>query len=370
MSKQTVFNRRKVIQGLGLTATGAAILSFQNCSNVNFKSATAKPGNNNSLGKEEPVDPTPTPDGTPVGPSPTPGPISPNCNPVMSIFNCPSKAPTSAAGVAQVNGKPVNYGAASNDVHNVNPGFFVARYFDHKTGTQKDQFLLTVDVGNSPGNGQFHSGPTNDTSQFDIITDIYVFNQSDGSLLFWKRLNVSDESPSAMFLLDATLMALKPKLAVVTHCLLHGYWGKVVDLNSTPMAYGTAVVTHNAALKHGGSSLRRPFVSVSSNGGQSGLDVQKHAPDFSSVTSSVVEVRLGGSSSRHGYEAGGYVTGGALYDQNSNLLTKMVILRLSDSGQNHVLTFDKLNLNARGVKILRAVVFDSKNGMMAGFYVR
>jgi hypothetical protein len=350
--------RRQLINSLGIASVGAVALTFQNCSNASF--STVEGGSVTGLGGGG--------GGGGTGPTPTPNPSpTPNvCNRPLSIFDAPARAPQSVAGIGTVNGVSVS---PANNQHDLNATFYVAPFYDVAAAVQKNQYILTVDVGSNPGLGQYNQISSNNTSNINIITDIYVFRNDTGALVLWKQVSASDLVPSAYFLLDPALVAAGAKLTVVCNSIQNGYFGELVDLSQAPVAYSTAVGTFNPTLPFGGSSLHRPYVAVNASGGQniSGANLPLHSPDFVQVSNTEVRVTLGPSAAKHGaYADDHYIAGGMLFDQNGNLLARAAELTRA-SAANHLLIFSGLDLAGRSVKDLRVVAFDTFNGMLSGF---
>jgi hypothetical protein len=105
---------------------------------------------------------------------------------------------------------------------------------------------------------------------------------------------------------------------------------------------------------------------LSATGGQGDIGVA-HAPHFHTVTNTQVQCTLGPVSGRHG--RGGpdhYIASGLLFDQNGNLLALQAEQMYADA-LNHNMVFNNLDLAGRGSRILRAVLFDTYNGIMQGF---
>lgn len=344
--------RRQLINTASLAGIGTIALSFQNCQNASFNTPSLD-------------------DGSIVNPSstPTPSPTPASCNRPASIFDAPAGAPVAAAQVATINGKAVN---PANAQHDLNSVFYIVPFHDHAIGAQRNQHLLTVDVGGNPAGGMYNQLSSNNTMNVDLITDIYVFREDTGVMLLWKQLSASDLRPAAMFLLDPAWVTAGLKLRVVCNSIQSGYFYEMVDLAQAPVAYSSAVPAFNAAVRFGGSSLHRPYVSINASGGQNmvGATGIQHAPNFISVTNTQVQVVLGENSAlRPKHPAIGddhYMAGGMLYDQNGNILALASEITRA-AAANHLLTFSGLDLAGRNVRDLRVVVYDTANGMLQGF---
>ncbi len=351
-------SRRQMINSLGIASVGAVALTFQNCSKAAFSQNDL-----DSLSQQGNPGLGPNPNPTP---GPNPGPTPNICNRPLSIFDAPAKAPVSVAGIGTINGRSVS---PSNAQHDLNSNFYVAPHLDHSTGLQKNQFILTVDVGANPALGNYNKTSSNNTVNIDIITDIYVFRNDTGVLLLWKQVSASDLTPSAFFLLEPSLVSAGVKLTVVCNSIQNGLFGETIDLAQAPLAYSTAVTPFNAAVSFGGSTIHRPYVAVDASGGQnlSGNNLLLHTPDFFLITNNEVRVTLGPSAAKHGaYADDHYVAGGMLFDQNGNLLC-LASEHTRASAINHILIFSGLDLAGRTVKDLRVVIFDTLNGMLSGF---
>ena len=357
MSNQTKLNRRGLISGLSIAGVGSLLLGYQNCSQVAFEGYTpAVSGNNNLSSTGDSVTGGAPTAGTGTGAGTGAGTTTQTCSRALSIFDCPTRIPASFP--------PTSSAGAALD-HNPNAVFYKVPYFDHTTKAEKAAYLLTVDVGSNPSTEQYHMVGSNDSTNVNIVTDIYVLNES-GATLYWKRFGGSDHKASAMFVLDPTLVAGKGKLKVAVRCLEHGYFYQNVDLNQTPLDYSTAVAKFDSSKAFGGCNIERPYVSVDATGGQGNIS-NVHSPEFGTVTNNEVKVTLGSATSKHGAAADNhYVAGGLLLDQNSNLLA---LTNLSYAmSKDHQLIFNGLDLAARKVSTLRVVVMDTFNGYLQGFY--
>ena len=317
-------SRRELIRILSIGGVGATALAYQNCSNMK---GTAF-GSNSSA--------------------------SLSCD--FDIYN----------DSASLLSKPDGLVAGAGE-HDLNAAFYYANYFDQLTQVQRRQYLIAVDVGTYPGGGQFHPISNSNTASPNIISDIYVFLDRDGSLLLRKRFGAADDTPSALFLIDEALVAAKEKVTVVAHCLMHGYFAQSLDLGQSAQNYSMAVTPFIAGTLFGGSSLRRPYVAYEATGGQGNVGVL-HAPDFVVVNATNVQVTLGAPASKHGrFAENHYVAGGVLYDENGNIIALASELTYAQAA-NHLLNFTGFDLAARPVKTLRVAVLDTYNGIMTGFY--
>jgi hypothetical protein len=345
MNNESKLNRRTLIKSLGLSALGGGILSYQNCSKVGFSNTTS-----DSTNKKKEKD---------------------DCTTDLSIFECPAKPPTAQAGVLKLDGYDVKSVTGSTDTMalalNPNAKHYKAPYFDHVLNMQKDIHLLTIDVGLDPANGIYYSVAGNDYSDLIFLTDIFVFNQATGDLLHSRRIGSSERIGSTMIVLDEALVTAQTKLTVVSHCLSNGYYSQVVDLAQPSLDYSTAVATFVPGAAFGGSSLLRPYISVDATGGQGNIS-SLHSPHFFSVSNTEVKVTLGNHASKHGaFAENHYVAGGALFDQNGNLLSLMAEQTYAQAA-NHELIFNNLDLSGRGVTHMRAVVLDTLNGILQSFH--
>ena len=335
-------NRRGLLKGMSIAGVGSALLAYQNCApSVEFASMKSS-GQNDGLGNEDPNNPNDPSD----------------CVRSLSIYDSPAKLPymNAKSKITTVLPNPTGEAAA----HSPNAKVYKVPYFDHATSSQKDQYLLTVDVAHPVS-----SSSLNDTN---IVTDVYVINPAlqTNSVLFWKRFGGNDEHASAMFLLDSALVQQMPQLVVVVHCLMHGFFVQPLDLSDTPLDYFSAVAPWQQNTAFGSCDLKRPYVSVNATGGQGNLGAG-HAPSFLTVTEDKVEVVLGAPNAKHGRAGSNhYMAGGYLYDQNSNLLSKMSELSYANAA-DHKLVFEKPKLMERGVKALRVVVMDTFNGHFQSF---
>ncbi len=354
---KNILNRRKLLQALSLGGIGSALLAYQNCSNVGF-SAVESSSKGLSIDPDDPNDPgLPTEPGTP---NPNPACIRP-----LNIYDLPAHVPVTNAALTTFNGMTA---AAASGEHSANAKFYRAPYYDNSTNTQRVQHLLTIDVGTNPAAKMFHPVANSNFANLNILSDTYVYRKDTGALLYWKRFGSHDQIPAAMITLDDALVTGGVKLLVVTHCLQHGYFSQTVDLALPPQEYSTAVGTFAPGTPFGtGSSLYRPYVSLDATGGQDDIGAG-HSPHFHNVTNTQVQVTLGPVNARHG--RGGpdhYIAGGVLFDQHGNILALQAEQTYA-AALNHNMVFNNLDLAGRGVKILRAVLFDTYNGILQGFF--
>lgn len=342
-------NRRKLLQALSLGGIGASLLAYQNCSNVGFGSAMEA-----SLGSQsvDPDDPT-----SPTNPNPS-------CQRPLNIYDLPARVPAAGPALATFDGLPV---AAASGEHALNAKFYSARHYDLSAGNaQKTQYLLTVDIGLNPAAGNYHPVASSNFANLNLLSDVYVYRKDNAQLLYWKRFGGHDQIPSAMILLDEALVTDGAKLLVVARCLQHGFFSQLVDLAASPLNYATAVPAFQAGTPFGGTTAHRPYISLSATGGQNDIGVA-HAPHFHMISNTQVQCTLGPVNARHG--RGGpdhYIAAGLLFDQNGNILASEAE-QMYAQALNHNLVFNNLDLAGRGVRALRAVLFDTYNGIMQGF---
>lgn len=236
--------------------------------------------------------------------------------------------------------------------HQISIGYFFADSYANGASGVERRHLLCVDMAANPS-----------------ITDIYVFSQADNSLLFWKKLSSGEATPSSMFVIPAPLRTLAPKITVVARSSIYGYWGRDFDLASAPANYTTAVNPVNFNLLCAGVPLARPYVAPAATGGQGDMGVL-HRPNIVRVNDSTVRVFLGGQLNGSGkhprFATNHYVMGGALFDQNGNLLSPSETVIYGAANDQQV-TFNVPGLLQSGVKTLRAVMFDSLQGRFMSF---
>ena len=268
----------------------------------------------------------------------------------------------------QTQANPGSLGSVAYE-HMVQINYYkVDSYLMSGSGTETRN-LLCVDVGANPNGGMFHPVEVGDFAHKNTISDIYVFNQTDSSLLFWRKLGSADTHATAMFTVPASLVASKPKITVVARCSAHGYWGADADLGVTPLNYSGAVPSVNTSLICGGATLWRPWVAPNANGFAGDLGVL-HRPMIIPQDNQTVKVWLGGDATGAGkhpiFAENHYVMGGVLYDQDGNLIGSNHTIRYSEANDQQVV-FTGLNLSGDKVKTLRAVMFDTLQGRLMSF---
>jgi hypothetical protein len=348
-------SRRKLITALGMIGAGAVAAGYQGCSDVGFNSNM---GDSSNLSSGDP-------DPGPSDPLPT-DPNLPACMRPLNLYDAPTLPPSNAEAVRVLTTNPADVtfvtapaaGIAAD--HHPNARFYKVDHFEHQSGgAQKVQHLLTVDVA--------HQIASNSFSNLNFITDILIYRQNNTELLHWKRVGSGDKSAHTMIVLDPALVAASAKLWVVVRCLTHKFIAQEVDLGQAPLDYATSVGNFVAGTPFGGSTVHRPYVSVNATGGQGNLGTV-HSPHFHSVNNGEVQVTLGPVTGRHGRAGENhYICGGALYDQSGNQLSWISEVTYAEA-VSHNLVFSGLNLSGRNVKYLRAVVFDTTNGILQGFY--
>jgi hypothetical protein len=336
--EKKLLNRRTLVQSLSLGGLAGTLLAYQNCSNVSFNSAETTQRSSGNLNPPEPL-------------------VSPEvCRRPNNLFDIPAKPPPASVNLTQLNGKTLNYSLSLAN-HNPDAKFYKVSHFDNLANAEKIQYLLTVDPLNVVGGSDFLN--------LNFISDIYVYRQDNGELLFWKRLADKDLTPSAMFVLDPALVSSQAKLVVVVQSEMQGYFGQIVDLSQAPLDYAGAVAPFVSGADFGGSTLQRPYVSVVATGGQGNIGIL-HAPHFHSIVDGEVQVTLGPKTNKHGrYAENHYVSGALLFDQNGNWLSFSEESYATSS--NHNFVFSGFSLQSRKVSYLRVVILDTFNGFLQGF---
>jgi hypothetical protein len=256
------------------------------------------------------------------------------------------------------------------DMHSVKVSLWRTEAFKNYDNVREERFLLSVDVGLNPDLGLFH--PTQDSSSgaLDTITDIYVFNQANNELLFWKKLGSGELAPATMFSISAAMKNLGLKITVVARCSMHGYSGVNFDMAAAPKDYANSILNNNDPNKIcGGCTIRRPYVSYLATGSQGDLGVL-HRPVINKISNSEVRVHLGGAADGTGrhpkFSDAHFVFGGSLWDQNGNELSNSQVVVFSNA-DTHQMIFKGMDLAGAGVKTLRALVYDTLQGRFMGF---
>lgn len=257
--------------------------------------------------------------------------------------------------------------------HAITIDYYSVKSYKMDSTQTETRYLLCVDVGIAPLIGAFHPVEKSDFATRNTITDIYVFNQADNQLLFWKKFGPLDMAPSAMFIIPDLVRMGSPKLTIVARCSAHGYWGADFDMAAnTPKDYSApgVVAKHDPTKLYGGSTLLRPYVAPAATGGQGDLGTL-HRPNIIVRLDGKVDAFLGGPSTGTGkhprFADNHYVMGGILFDQSGNILGKPETILYANAA-NHLVTFSGFNLITEKVKTLRAVMFDSLQGMVMSFW--
>lgn len=349
MDNKNLLNRRKLLQALSLGGIGASLLAYQNCSNVGFGASSKGSFDPASIDPDAPVPPPNT---------------NPSCNRPLSIYDLPARVPVVTGNLTALDGMTI---AAASGEHTINAKYYRTQYYDPSAGNAKKwQHLLTIDIGANPAAGNFHPVANSNFANLNLLSDVYVYRQDTSELLLWKRFGSHDQIPSAIMLLDEILISGAVKLVVVARCLQHGFFSQIVDLAQQPLDWATAVGTFQTGQPFGGSTLYRPYVSLNATGGQGDIGYL-HAPHFHTVSNTQVQCTLGPVGARHGrYASDHYIAAGLLFDQSGNILA-LQAEQMYSQALNHNLVFSNLDLAGRGVRILRAVLFDTYNGIMQGF---
>lgn len=266
-----------------------------------------------------------------------------------------------------INDYPIQ--SALTTEHKINANYYKAESYVVGGSALETRYLLCVDIGPMPSSNLWHPVEIGTLTNKNTITDIYVFNQADNELLFWRKVGSSDLANGAMFVVSAAMHAAQPKLTIVVRCAQHGYWGLDYNLSGTPQNYSTAVTPIDFNKLCGGVPLLRPYVAPSATGGQGDLGVL-HRPNIIKISDSQVRIFLGGDlngSNRHpAFADNHYIMGGALFDQDSNLIGVPQTILYSNAN-NQQLVFGGFSLAAAGVKCIRAVMYDSLQGRLMSF---
>lgn len=263
-------------------------------------------------------------------------------------------------------------GAGGNPFeHQIQATLYKVTHYAHENASANNvTHVLTVDVGTIPDSGVFHPMDQSDMYAGNRIDCIMVFVETGAAcdqLVYWRKFSTQDQSPSTMIVLDPALLG--SKLRLVAKCAQHGYWG--TDLNlalTTPVEYSTAVNSIDGQLPYGGVSLRRPYCTGAgvATGGQGDIG-PVHMPEITVVDNNTVMVTQGDDAAKHPViSATHYVAGAIIYDQNGNPLSTAESIVFGSTDFSQVI-FTNLHLFERNVKSIRAVTFDTLNGLLMGF---
>lgn len=257
-----------------------------------------------------------------------------------------------------VNDKAV---AVAADEHTLILNYYIGDSYVVGNSNQESRYLLCVD--------HIHPIESGTLPAKNTITDIYVFNQANNELLFWKKMSSGEPYPASMFVVTAQQHRSQLKITVVARCSLHGYYGVNYSLPVAPPNYSTAVAPYDGTKFCAGVPLARPYLAPSASGGQGDMGVL-HRPNIIVQSDTLVRGFLGGSLNGSGkhprFADNHYVMGGALFDQNGNLISAPQTVIYSTAG-NHEVVFPVASLAATKVTLLRMVMFDTLQGRLMGF---
>lgn len=269
---------------------------------------------------------------------------------------------------------PAGLESVSTD-HRLNSKFYKVKHYSNDSDCDCDvttRYFLTVDVGPTPELGIFHNMSSMRSMELNTITDILIFNKTTGDVLFWRKIGSNDKDPSALFILDDALVNSGANLKIVVRCSQHGFWGEDVTIGSslaTDYKSYAQTIKIDENMFCANVMLRRPLVSYDAFGSSDGSGVL-HRPVVNVISNMSVKIHLGGNlvgTGKHPrFGEGHYVVGGALYDQNGNTLGYNQNILYSQA-TDHAVVFENLHLKERGVKWLRAVMFDCLQGRFMGF---
>ncbi len=259
--------------------------------------------------------------------------------------------------------------AMSAPEHKINANYYKADSYVIGGNSLETRYLLCVDIGAMPGSNLYHPVEIGALNNKNTLTDIYVFNQANDELLFWRKTGSNDLAASAMFIVTAAQHAQQLKLTIVVRCSSHDYWGMNYNLTSAPPNYSTAVNALDPNKVCGGVPITRPYIAPSATGGQNDLGVL-HRPNIIKTSDSQVRLFMGGplaGSGKHpAFAENHYIMGGALFDQDGNLISLPQTIVYSNAN-THELVFSGFSLAAMGVKTIRAVMYDTLQGRLMSF---
>jgi desulfoferrodoxin (superoxide reductase-like protein) len=255
--------------------------------------------------------------------------------------------------------------------HQIQTGFFRTTHFSHENQSASNvTHLLAIDVGILPDDGVFHPMEQSDMGTGNRIDCIMVFAQTGAAcdqLVYWRKFTAQDQSPSTMIVLDDSL--LSSNLRIVVKCAQHGFWGTDLNLALTqPLDYATQVPQLNGTLPFGGITTRRPYIQGAglATGGQGDLGAI-HMPEITIIDNNTVTVTQGANGARHPkFGENHYIAGAVIFDQNGSPLAMAQAVVFGSTDISKV-TFTDLSLVQRNVKTIRAVTFDTLQGMFMGF---
>ncbi len=247
--------------------------------------------------------------------------------------------------------------------HQIETSYFKADSYVVGAASLETRYLLCVDPVS------LHPAEAGPLASKKTLTDIYVFNQANNELLFWKKISSGEPFPGAMFVVSAAQHAQGLKLTLITRCSSTGHHGVDFNLTSAPPNYSTAVNAYDGAKLCAGVPIARPYIAPSATGGQGDLGIL-HRPNIIVQSDKVVRAFLGGQADgtdKHPkFGQDHYIMGGALFDQNGNMLSTPQTILYSAAG-NHEVIFPVNGLMNSKVKVLRAVMFDSLQGRLMSF---
>ena len=264
-----------------------------------------------------------------------------------------------------INGHPIRSQGSTGSMapvapeHRIQAEFYSAPVYVGN-GDIETRHMLIVNVGNNSNTP--HPIDDGNFSELNTISDIYIFNNSSGELLYWKQFGGGDPSPSTMFILDETDVSAQRTLKIVARCSMHGYWSEQVTLSS-PLSYSSLLPSPNSSEIMAGTSLDLPYSPASrSTDGNQGLG-NLHRIRFNIQSGNdQLSMQIG---SGHPHQGSHYIMGGAIFDQSGNLLAPIGHILFSQNST--MVGFDRLQLSNRGVKTIRGVIFDSLQGYIMTF---
>ncbi len=252
------------------------------------------------------------------------------------------------------------------DKHRITVHYFTEPSYVNNTANLENRSFLTVDIGPNTDSGLFYRGNTQNFNDIEELTDLFIFDAGTCQLLYRKEFGGGEKNPSAIVSLDPLHVSQQRNLNLIVRSSKYGLWGETFSLGNTPETYNNFVAPQDANIIFRGSSTERPYIARAATGGQGDLG-SLHRPSINIINNNTVRVHLGGDAAgagKHGaFNNTHYIMGGALFDQNGNELAPQQLISFTDAADQQV-EFTGLNLSQRGVRTLRAVMFDTFQGKL------
>lgn len=259
------------------------------------------------------------------------------------------------------------------------------RYSDPDSAAINDatSYILLVGAGPNPLNAVapvYAKMLFSAAGSFGGASELLLYKVGETQPRYRRILSAGDLIPETMFVLDDSTLLNSEAYIVVKYG--QAYYRRKITLAPQPYSDFINAKTNNPSVPFGGvSSVTRPFIAGRglATGNQGDLG-SLHAP-LIRVFEKDINVIMGGKANRHGrFAENHYIGGAALFDQNGHALGPISNIiygsnhSSTDAGYlashgfmglpNDVseTTFKNVDLVDRGVRVVRAVMFDTAQG--------